>query len=217
MKAVALAQPAVVADRQAGDAAAAVVGHQHVPARAIDRQVARARAPATTAGSASVSLPDLRLDGKRADGPALLPGEVADLADRVQQRPAGMQGQERRVGASRRPARPVAACRSPGRGARGRCPCCRRGCRCRCRPTAWPARFGVGFGRDANGGSAHDGTGGKKGRDPEACESHVLLLGDGAGRDSPHLPRPTFGRCPPGGGHHARMVVAQMGTVPFFL
>ena len=34
--------------------------------------------------------------------------------------------------------------------------------------------------------------------------------------DSPHLPRPTFGRCPPGGGHHARMVVAQMGTVPFF-
>jgi prepilin signal peptidase PulO-like enzyme (type II secretory pathway) len=32
-------------------------------------------------------------------------------------------------------------------------------------------------------------------------------------------PRPTSGRCPPErpvGGHHARMVVAQMGTVPFF-
>jgi shikimate 5-dehydrogenase len=45
-----------------------------------------------------------------------------------------------------------------------------------------------------------------------ALSSYLVRGGKG---DSP---QPTFGRCRPerpGGGHHARMVVAQMGTVPF--
>ena len=91
------AEPPVPANRQASDTAAAVVRNQHVLACWIDDQVARAGALRRLLVQQG-KLAGCRIHGKRAYRTCPLALEIAHLAYRVQQRPARMNRQERRVG-----------------------------------------------------------------------------------------------------------------------
>src|SRR5262245_11806801 len=91
-----LAELAVLANRQAGNTAAAVVRHQDVLARPIHDDVAGTSA-ARGLLIEQLQLSRVGVEGEGADRAALLALEIVHFADCIQEAVAGVQGQERRV------------------------------------------------------------------------------------------------------------------------
>ena len=135
-------EPAIGLDRQAGHASAAVIGHQHVLALPIDDQVAGTRADRRLLVQRRQPAAR-RIDRERADSTASPALEFAHLVHRVQELPARVNGQERRIdrrgGESRLSSTSPIAGPAPSDRFPGFCPGRCRPCRYRRKPRIPPA------------------------------------------------------------------------------
>src|SRR5271157_4985384 len=91
------AQSSIGLDRQAGNAAAAVIGHQDILACPIDGQVAGATANRGLLVQQR-EYPARRVNAQRADAAPFPAVELVQLVDRVEELAAGMDGEERGIG-----------------------------------------------------------------------------------------------------------------------
>src|SRR5262249_12516865 len=88
-----LGQAAIGSDRQNAHAAAAVIRRQYMLALAINYEVTRPRAPGGVPVQQS-AFATFRVDGESTDGSAALVFGVVELAHRIKEMPAGMNGEE---------------------------------------------------------------------------------------------------------------------------